>query len=70
MNGSVPEEAGKVAVSAVEALKSNPSCLAALLVVALFAILSYFEDSRQSERMELRVAEVAKLLNACFDVTK
>jgi hypothetical protein len=63
---SIPENASKVATSAIDAMKTNPSCLAALLVVALFAVLQYFEDSRQSERMEQRVVEVGKLLNMCF----
>ena len=65
---SIPEQAGKVATSAIDAMKTNPSCLAALLVVALFGVLNYFEDVRQTERMAQRVAEVSKLLDRCFDV--
>jgi hypothetical protein len=64
---TIPEQAGKVATSAIDAMKANPSCLAALLVVALFGVLQYFEDVRQNERMEQRVVEVSKLLNSCFD---
>jgi hypothetical protein len=63
---TLPEQAGKVATAAIEGMKSNPSCLAALLVVALFGLLNYFEQERQTERMEQRVAEVSKLLNLCF----
>jgi hypothetical protein len=45
-----PEEAGKVATSAIEALKAAPSCLAALLLCAMFIALSYFNNQREAER--------------------
>jgi hypothetical protein len=67
---SLPEQAGKVATNAIDAMKTNPSCLAALMVVALFAVLNYFEDERQTERMEQRVDVVQDLLNRCFPTGK
>ena len=47
---TVPEEAGKVATSAIDAMRSNPSCLAALLVVAIFAVISFIANQRDAER--------------------
>lgn len=63
---SLPEQAGKVATNAIDAMRGNPSCLAALLVVALYGLLNYFENERQNERIEQRVAEVSRLLDTCF----
>lgn len=64
------EEGGKVAASVVEGLKTNPSCLAALAVVGLFGILSYFENTQQNERMMKRSEEVSELLNKCLDANR
>jgi hypothetical protein len=61
------EEGGKVATSVIEGLKTNPSCLAALAVVALFGLLNFFEDSRQNDRMMARAADVNNLLKECLD---
>jgi hypothetical protein len=67
VNGTVPEEVGKVAGSVVDKLGSNPSCLAALAVVALFGVLNYFESERQNTRMMARTQEVGALLKECLD---
>lgn len=64
---TIPEQVGKVAGSVVDGLKANPSCLAALAVVALFGVLSYFENAQQNERMLERTKEVSELLNKCLD---
>jgi hypothetical protein len=64
------EEAGKVASSVVDALKANPSCLAALAVVALFGVLQYFDSRDQSSRMMERTKQVADLLEKCLDRNK
>jgi hypothetical protein len=66
---SIPEQAGKVATSVVEGLKNNPSCLAALAVVALYGVLQYFESENQNRRMMDRTQEVGKLLQECLDNT-
>jgi hypothetical protein len=60
------EEGGKVAGAVVEKLGANPSCLAALAVVALFGLLNYFEDSRQNDRMMARAEDVNNLLRQCI----
>jgi hypothetical protein len=63
---SIPEQTGKVATSLIDGLKSNPSCLAALAVVALFAVIQYFDNRQQNERMLMRTTEVGKLLDKCL----
>jgi hypothetical protein len=67
---SIPEQIGKVANSVVDSLKTNPSCLAALAVVALFGVLNYFEAERQNERMMARTQDVTNLLNKCLDANR
>lgn len=64
---SIPEQAGKVATSVIDGLKTNPSCLAALAVVALFAVLQYFENEHQNDRIMQRTQELGSLLNRCID---
>jgi hypothetical protein len=64
---TIPEQVGKVAGNVVDGLKTNPSCLAALAVVALYGILSYFESENQNRRMMDRTHEVGELLKACLD---
>jgi len=63
---TIPEQAGKVATSAIDAMKSSPSCLAALLIVAIFATLQFVEDSRQNERMERRIDAVQHIMDRCY----
>lgn len=60
------EEAGKVATSAIEGLKSNPSCLAAILLASLFALLTYASLQASERRAHDRMIEVVKLLHACY----
>jgi len=64
------EEGGKVASSVVEKLGANPSCLAALAVVALFGVLNYFEAERQNSRMMARAEDVNHLLQECLDTNR
>jgi hypothetical protein len=63
---TIPEQAGKVANNVIDGLKANPSCLAALAVVALFGVLNYFEAERQNTRMMERTHEVGELLKSCL----
>lgn len=59
----VPEEAGKVATSAIDAFKNNPACLAAILLAAVFAILTFFALQKDAER---RSKTVDTLLERCM----
>jgi len=63
---TIPEQVGKVAGGVVDGLKANPSCLAALAIVALFAVLQYFDDTHQNQRMQQRAEVTAKLLEECI----
>lgn len=60
------EEAGKVATSVVDGLKTNPSCLAALAVVALYGVLQYFEADHHNQRIIERTKEIGELLQQCL----
>jgi hypothetical protein len=66
---TLPEQAGKVATSVVDGLKASPSCLAALVIVGIFAGLQFFEGQRAESRAEKRLEAVQQLLNQCFDRT-
>lgn len=63
---SIPEQAGNLAGKVVDGLKTNPSCLAALAVVALYGLLQYFESENQNQRMMDRTKEVGDLLRQCL----
>lgn len=55
----------QVATSAIDALKSNPLCLAAVLLAAMFAVLIYL--GVRAERHETNERELI-LLRACMDL--
>ena len=62
---TLPEQAGKVAAGAIDALKTNPSCLAAILLAALFAILVYIGSQREGERAQRRLEITMEMLQSC-----
>jgi len=65
MNPGVGEEAGKVAVSAVDALKSTPVILGVLIFnIAFMAFVAYFEHTN-GERWE---RTVERTINYCQPV--
>jgi hypothetical protein len=59
-------EAGKAVSNAIEGLKTNPSCLAAILLAALFAVLTYVAMQREAERYNARVETMMSLINRCM----
>jgi hypothetical protein len=63
---SIPQEAGKVATSVVDGLKQNPSCLAALAVLTIIAVLHYFSAEREAARQSRRFDAVVAMLNRCY----
>jgi hypothetical protein len=63
---TIPEEAGKVATSAIEGLKTNPACLAAIIMAAIFAAMFFFIGQQNERRSHERMVEVVKLLQVCF----
>lgn len=60
---NVPSEVGKVASSAIDALKGQPACLAAILLAACFAVLTYM--SLTNERAEMHQRQMT-LIERCF----
>lgn len=63
----VTEEAGKIAANAVEGLKTNPSCLAAIALAAIFAVLTYF--SLTAQRTEAHERQMM-MLERCFPLDR
>jgi hypothetical protein len=64
---SLPEEAAKVATSAVDALKTNPLCLAVVLLTIVLAILSFYRE-RHSQEERSRI--VTELVERCMEPSK
>lgn len=61
---SIQEEAGKVATGAIDALKGSPTCLAAILLAALFSVLTFFAYQHDADR---RAAAINLMITRCFD---
>lgn len=59
---SIPEEAGKVAASGIEALKGNPLCLAVVVLTVVLSAIGYFRDSASQHD---RAAIVTNLIERC-----
>lgn len=60
---SIPEEAGKTISNVADALKTNPSCLAAITLAAIFGILTYLtlrDEQAQTQQRQML------LLEKCF----
>ena len=67
MNGTVSEEAGKVAVSAVDALKTNPLCLAVVLLTIVLSLLAFYRERHSQEE---RAKIVTELVERCMEPAK
>lgn len=62
MNPGPIEESAKVATTVVEGFKNNPACLAAILLAALFAVLTFYAMQRDADR---RARTVDIMLTRC-----
>lgn len=51
---NIPEETGKTISNVADALRGNPSCLAAILLAAMFAVLTYLSLVGEREDMQRR----------------
>lgn len=60
--GDLPEEVGKVTTSAIDAMKGSPSCIAAIILAGLFAVLTFYGLQRDADR---RAKAVDILLTKC-----
>lgn len=59
----ISDDAGKVATTAIEALKGSPSCLAAILFACIMAVLTYL--SLRNEQAEMHQRQML-MLDRCF----
>jgi len=66
MNGTVPEEAGKVAVSTVEAMKGQPALIAVIILAALGAFGTMWAWQKESDRQQERLTTLVQLLDRCY----
>jgi hypothetical protein len=64
---SVPEQAGKVASGAIEALKGNPLCLS---LVVLMVIVGTFAYLRVSKEMDSDERTMTGLIEHCMGPAK
>lgn len=60
------EEAGQTAREVVKGVAANPSCLAAIALAAIFAVLTYLAMQREAERQNQRAIHMAELLDKCL----
>ena len=61
----LPEEAGKVATSAIDAMKAQPICLALLIGWLMTLGFSYFALQRERDRTH---EESKAIIERCFPV--
>lgn len=59
---NIPEETGKVATSAIDALRGNPLCLAVVVLAIVMAIIAFF---RERHGQEDRAKIVNTLIERC-----
>jgi len=58
------EEAGKTVSSIAESMKGNPSCLAAIILAGMFALLTYFSFTQ--ERKYYQERQIALIQRCTF----
>jgi hypothetical protein len=64
---STPEQAGKVATSAIDAMRGNPLCLAVVLLMIVLSGIAYFRDkAAQSDKAQI----VTTLIERCMEPSK
>ena len=61
------EDAGKVAVSAIDALKGNPLCLSLVVLVTIISLVSFY---RSSQDMQSNERVVTELVDRCLPPSK
>lgn len=57
-------DSGKTVSSVANAMRSNPSCLAAIILAAFFALLTY--QSMRAERAESHARQLALISRCSF----
>jgi hypothetical protein len=64
---TIPEEAGKVASSAVEGLRGNPLCLAVVVLTIVLSVIAYM---REREAQANRTQAFTTLIERCMPPEK
>jgi hypothetical protein len=57
----VTDQAGDIVKSITDSFKDNPACLAAILLAAMFSVLTYFNMQQEAERSQQRYMQVVGL---------
>lgn len=57
---------GEAVRSTADAMRGNPSCLAAIILAGLFAVLTYFALQREAERSEQRIEATLEIIKRCY----
>jgi hypothetical protein len=64
---SAQEETGKVATSAIDALRGNPLCLAVVVLMIVLSLIAYFRDrAATTEKVQI----VNSLIERCIGPSK
>jgi hypothetical protein len=64
---NIRQEAGKVAGSAVDALRGNPLCLAVVVLTIVLSLIAYYRDrGSQAEKAQI----VNTLIERCMGPSK
>ena len=63
---NIPEQAGETARSAIEALRSNPTCLMGLLFGIVMAILTYATLRDDKQQAHERTVATLHILTECL----
>lgn len=61
------EEAGKVATTAIDALRQNPLCLAVVVLTIVLSIIAYY---RESSTVHDRTQVITTLIERCMEPSK
>lgn len=70
MNPGVGEEVGKIAASAIDALRSTPAVLALLVFNLIFMVILGYVSIKSSERWDKEIDRWEKLVHACQNIPK
>jgi hypothetical protein len=64
---TIPEQAGKVATSGIDALKGNPLCLAVVALTIVLSLIAYFRDvAAANDKAQI----VTTLIERCMEPAK
>lgn len=59
-------ELGKAVSGTVDAMRHNPSCLAAIILAGIFAFLTFLAFQREAERQNQRMQAAIAIIERCY----